>query len=63
MRLVRRFVVACMKYNILHKAVHIQGHKKVLSDLLSRFRFQEFRKRVPFIHDYPTTVDPRFLAI
>ena len=27
MRLVRRCVVACMKYNILPKAVHIQGHQ------------------------------------
>ena len=62
-RLVRKFVVACMKYNILPKVVHIQGNKKVLTDLLSRFRFQEFRKRVPFIHDYPTTVDPKFLVI
>ena len=26
MRLVRRFVVACIKYNILPKAVQIQGH-------------------------------------
>jgi hypothetical protein len=63
MRLVRKFVVACMKYNILPKVVYIQGNKKVLTDLLSRFRFQEFRKRVPFIHDYPTTVDPKFLVI
>ena len=26
MRLVRIFVVACMKYNIIPKAVHIQDH-------------------------------------
>lgn len=63
MRLVRIFVVACMKYNIISKAVHIQGHKNVLADLLSRFRFQEFRKRAPFMHDHPTTVDPKFLVI
>ena len=63
MRLVRKFVVACMKCNILPKVVYLQGNKKVLTDLLSRFRFQEFRKRVPFIHDYPTTVDPKFLVI
>jgi hypothetical protein len=63
MRLVRKFVVACIKYNILPKVVHIQGNKKVLTDLLSRFRFQEFRKGVPFIHDYPTTVDPKFIVI
>ncbi len=63
MRLVRIFVVACMKYNIIFKAVHIQGHKNVLADLLSRFRFQEFRKKAPFMHDHPTTVDPKFLVI
>jgi hypothetical protein len=63
MRLVRRFVVACMKYNILSKGVHILGHKNVLVDLLSRFQFQEFRKRAPFMHDHPTTVDPKFLVI
>ena len=63
MRLVRRFVVAYMKYTILLKAVHIQGHTNVLADLLSRFRFQELRKRAPFMHDHPTTVDPKFLVI
>ena len=63
MRLLRRFVVVCMKYNILPKAVHIQGHRYVLADLFSRFRFQEFRKRVPFIHEYPTRVDPKFFVI
>ena len=63
MRLVRIFVVACMKYNIIPKVVHIQGHNNVLADLLSRFRFQEFRKRVPFIHEYPTRVDPKFFVI
>jgi hypothetical protein len=63
MRLVRRFVVSCMKYNMLPKAVHIQGNNNVLADLLSRFRFQEFRKRAPFMHDHPTTVDPNSLSI
>jgi hypothetical protein len=63
MRLVWRFVVACMKYNILPKAVHIQGYKNVLADLLSRFRFQEFRKRAPFMHDHPTIVDSKFLVM
>jgi hypothetical protein len=47
------YVAACMKYNILPKAVHIQGHEQVLADLLSRFRF----------HDHPTRVDPKFLVI
>ena len=63
MRLVRIFVVACMKYNIIPKAVHIQGHKNGLADLLSRFLFQEFRKRAPVMHDHPTTVDPKLLFI
>ena len=63
MRLVRIFVVSCMKYNITPKAVHIHGDINALPDLLSRFRFQEFRKRAPFMHDHPTTVDPQFLVI
>ena len=63
MRLVRIFVVACMKYNIIPKAIHIQGHKNVLADLLSRFRFQKFRKRAPFMHDHPTIVDSKFLVM
>jgi hypothetical protein len=47
MRLVRRFVVACMKYNILRKAVHIQGHKNVLADLAFTFSVSGVQKESP----------------
>ncbi len=37
MHLVRRLVLACMKFNILIKSVHVPGKLNVLPDLLSRF--------------------------
>ena len=35
MVLVRRFVLACMKFNILTKCVHLEGSSNILPDLVS----------------------------
>lgn len=42
MTLVRRFVLACMKFNVLIRADHIAGSKDILTDLLSRFQIDKF---------------------
>lgn len=56
MSLVRKFVLLCMRYNILTKAVHIPGSKNILPDLLSRFQIEEFKNRAPQMHIQPTPV-------
>ena len=45
--LVRRFVLAAMKFNILFKAVHIPTHLSISCDALSRFKMERFRQASP----------------
>ena len=47
MVLVRRFVLASMKFNILFKAVHIPTHLNISCDALSQFQMERFRKASP----------------
>lgn len=63
MKLVRRLVVASMKFNILMKAEHIPGHFNILADLLSRFQIQQFRARAPYMNREPTLVDITQLGV
>ena len=56
MVLVRRFVVACMRQNILIHAEHIPGIYNVLPDLLSRLQIDKFRELAPNVDPEPTTL-------
>ena len=56
MFLVRRFVLCCMRNNILTKAYHIPGKKNILPDLISRFQVQEFHRLAPSMDAQPTTI-------
>ena len=47
MVLVRRFVLAAMKFNILFKAIHIPTHLNISCDALSRFQMERFRQASP----------------
>ena len=47
MVLVRRFVLAAMKFNIFFKAVHIPTHLNISCDALSRFQMEIFRQASP----------------
>lgn len=47
MHLVRLFVLQCLKYNIVFKAVHIPGVCNELADSLSRFQMDRFRAAAP----------------
>ena len=49
MRLVRRLVVNCLKFNILFQAKHIPGMNNTLADYLSRQQIQEFLHTSPFL--------------
>ena len=60
MSLIRRFVLICMKFNILAKAVHVPGNLNVQSDLLSRAQVQKFKDVTPGALPMPVNI-PRHL--
>ena len=62
MHLVRRFVMSCMKYNLLIKAVHVPGKFNQLPDALSRFQIAKFHSLAPWMDEKPTPV-PNHLFI
>ena len=47
MRLMRFFVLQCLKQNVSFKASHISGKSNHIADALSRFQMQRFRKMAP----------------
>ena len=61
MRLVRRLVLTCMKYNTLLRCVNISGKYNVLPDLLSRLQVEEFHRLPPEMDKDPTPVHPCLL--
>ena len=56
MRFVRRYVLACLRNNILVKAKHIPGKLNVIADLLSRSKLQEARRAAPQLEALPSTI-------
>ena len=60
MFLVRQFVLCCMRYNILTRAVHIAGKLNVLPDLLSRLQVDAFHRQSVGMDLLPTVI-PRLV--
>lgn len=63
MALVRRLVIASMKYNILLRAEHIPGKYNILPDLLSRLQIQKFQATAPYMDKTPTLVPQDLLML
>ena len=63
MHLVRRFVLSCMKYNLLIHAVHIPGKFNVLPDALSRLQIDKFRSLAPWMDKEPALIPDQLLQI
>lgn len=63
MRLVRRLVIASLKFNILFRAKHIFGKSNILADQLSRFQFQKARVTAPWLSKQQTEVPVSLLHI
>lgn len=57
MRLLRRLVLAGLKYNIVLRAKHISGKSNLVADKLSRFEFQNARRWAPWL-DYQSSPIP-----
>ena len=62
MNLVRRLVVACLRHNIVFRAVHIKGSTNLIPDKLSRFLFQDARDLAPWLDPTPTEVPQHLLS-
>lgn len=63
MALVRRLVLASMKYNILIRAEHIPGKYNILPDLLSRLQIKKFQALAPNMDKAPTFVRQELLQL
>lgn len=61
MDLVRKLVIAALKFNVHFRALHIPGSHKTTADLLSRLQVQQALKRAPHLCPSPTTVPPHML--
>lgn len=63
MKLLRRFIVHCLKFNILFRAKHVPGIDNVLSDKLSRLQIAEFHRLAPQMDQFPVEVPPAVFNI
>ncbi|XP_053374216.1 uncharacterized protein LOC128546843 [Mercenaria mercenaria] len=63
MTLVRKFVLQCLKYNIMFKCKHISGVHNGIADALSRFDFQRFGQLAQDAARIPAQVPPHLLKI
>ena len=63
MKLVRRLVLAALKYNIFFRSKHIPGKSNIICDLLSRFSFQEAMKIAPWLEPKRTAIPSHLLEL
>lgn len=63
MKLMRRFIVNTLKYNILFKATHIPGVLNVAADRLSRLQVREFQDLCTNMDPVPSAVHPTMLTL
>ncbi|XP_050390001.1 uncharacterized protein LOC126808959 isoform X3 [Patella vulgata] len=63
MKLIRRLILAAIKYNILIRSKHIQGKSNLVADCLSRFKFQQARHWAPWLETNPQILNQDLLKI
>jgi hypothetical protein len=63
MKLLRRFIVHCLKSKILFRARHVPGIDNVLSDKWSRLQIAELHRLVPQMDQFPVEVPPAMFNI
>ena len=60
MKLLRFFVLKCLKFNISYRARHVPGKINCIANALSRFQMSRFRKEAPTA-EWEGTPVPEFL--
>jgi hypothetical protein len=63
MKLIRRLVLAALKFNVVFRAKHIAGKHNVIADQLSRFQFQKVRSVALWLCQEQTAIPDQFLII
>lgn len=58
MKLVRHFVILCLKYNIMCRLKHIPGVLNIVPDLLSRLQVEKARAAAPQLVPTPEAIPP-----
>ena len=56
MKLVRRLVLACLKYNVLFRCRHVPGYENVIADHLSRLQIGKARNVAPWLDCRPVAI-------
>ena len=56
MFLIRRLVITCLRNNVNFRAVHINGSRIILADLLSRQQLEKFHQLAPWTDSCPVPV-------
>lgn len=62
-KLVRRLVLAALRYNLYFRAKHIPGKNNIVADRLSRLQFQEAFSVAPWLNPSAVQVDSHLLQI
>ena len=63
MHLVRRYVLCCMKHNLMIKVVHVRGKENTLADFISRSQITKFHAMAPWMDSEPVAVPQYMLRI
>ena len=63
MKLMRRFMVNVLKYNILFEAIHIPGVLNIAADQLSRFQMKEFHSQFPDMDKVDTPIPHQMMTL
>lgn len=63
MSLMRRLMIASLRYNIHFRAEHVPGLLNTAADLLSRLQIQQFKDQYPKMDRRPTVVPPELLHL
>lgn len=56
MRLLRNLVLLTLKFNIIFKAVHIEGRNNSVADAISRCQWSRFKELAPYAHPVPVRI-------
>ena len=63
MKLVRRLILAALKYNVHVRSKHMPGKSNAVCDLLSLFSLQEAHYLATWLDRNPTVVPAHYLLI